>query len=194
MWWCEASTKRDVGSGDGRGPRSAAVRAVLAGLLVLPLLTACGDGGFRPMYGAAGVTAGVADRLAGVDFATIPGRVGQRVRNELIFGARGGAEAAPPTHRFEVAIRESVTSALVRKDGEALSQIYNLEASFRLVDIAGKRVVFEGQSQARAPFDRTLPIFANVRAREDAENRAARTIANEMKDRLAIFLSSSGRG
>ena len=46
--------------------------------------------------------------------APIPGRVGQRIRNELIFQSTGGGAAQTPTLRLEIAIRESVTSTLVR--------------------------------------------------------------------------------
>ena len=48
----------------------------------------------------------------------IPGRVGQRIRNELIFQSSGGGELLPPTHRLEVSITESVLSTLVKIDGD----------------------------------------------------------------------------
>jgi LPS-assembly lipoprotein len=64
-----------------------------------------------------------------------------------------------------------------------------VEASFRLIDSRTKRVVFEGTSHARAGFERFESIYSNVRAREDAENRAARTIADDLKTRLATYLS-----
>jgi len=158
--------------------------------LVVPLLSACGDAGFRPLYGSSNLVGGVDQRMAQVEFAAIPGRVGQRIRNELIFGANGGQERISPSMRLEVAIRESVTSALVRQDGDTLSQIYSLEASFKLVSLGDRKVLFEGQSFSRAPFDRNPSIFSNVRAREDAENRAAQTVAADVKTRLAAYLSS----
>lgn len=179
--------------GRARQSRSLPSRRGLLGLLAAgvaaPLVSACGDAGFRPLHGSAALVGGADQRLQQVEFAAIPGRVGQRIRNELIFGANGGADRVPPTMRLDVAIRESVTSALVRSDGETLSQIYNLEASFKLVNLADRKVIFEGQSFSRAAFDRNPSIFSNVRAREDAENRAARTISGDVKTRLAAFLS-----
>src|SRR5262245_49424834 len=109
----------------GSGGRSLAYAALfLAG--TIPFLSACGDTGFRPLYGASGIGANANERLAQVDVAPIPGRVGQRVRNELIFQSTGGGAAQPATLRLEIAIRESVTSTLVRQDGNADNQIYNL--------------------------------------------------------------------
>ena len=83
-----------------------------------------------------------------------------------------------------------MTSTLVQTNGEALSQVYNLNATFRLVVIKDKKVVLTGNSHARAGFERFTSIYSNVRAREDAENRAAKTLAEELKGRLAAHLSS----
>ncbi len=170
-------------------------RSLVRGLSVLlaaaPALAACGNGGFRPLYGATPNGAGLQERMAQVDVAPIPGRVGQRIRNEVIFQATGGGNALPPTHRLEVTIRESVLSTLVRTDGESLSQIYAVEASFRVIKIADKKVVLQGTSHARAGFERFQSIYSNVRAREDAENRAAGTIADDLKTRVATYLSGA---
>ena len=161
------------------------------GLVVLmgAALAACGDTGFRPLYApsAAGVVA--SERLKEVDFAPIPGRVGQRIRNGLIFESTGGGYAAPPQYRFEVVLQENVTSTLVNTKGEVAGAVYSIQASFRLIDSKAKKVVFQGASHARAPFERFEAIYSNVRAREDAENRAARTIAEDIKTRLAAYLS-----
>ena len=59
--------------------------------------------------------------------------------------------------------------------------------------VAGSR--FPGSAKptcfAELPLDRLYASPANVRAREDAENRAARTIADDIKTRLAATLSNS---
>ena len=88
-------------------------------------------------------------------------------------------------------LAEQLTSTLVNSQGQAAGQIYSVVASFRLVDTTNKKVVFEGSSHARAGFERFESIYSNVRAREDAENRAARTIADDLKTRLAAYLSRS---
>ncbi len=172
---------------------SASSRRTLLGMALVVLmgtaLAACGDTAFRPLYApsAAGVVA--SDRLKEVDFAPIPGRVGQRVRNGLIFESTGGGYAAPPQYRFEVVLQENVTSTLVNTKGEVAGAVYQIQASFRLIDSKAKKVVFQGASHARAPFERFESIYSNVRAREDAENRAARTISDDLKTRLAAYLS-----
>jgi LPS-assembly lipoprotein len=160
-------------------------------LLLGLTLSGCGSDGFRPLYGATASGVGLEEKMAQVQVAPIPSRVGQRIRNELIFQNTGGGAAPPPLYTLEIAITESVTSTLVQSTGESLSQIYNLNASFRLISVKDKQVVFQGTSQGRAGFERFTSIYSNVRAREDAENRAAKTVAEEIKGRLAARLSSS---
>jgi LPS-assembly lipoprotein len=161
-------------------------------MLAAVLTSGCGNSGFRPLYGSSGVGgASVGEKLAQVDIGHIPGRVGQRIRNELIFQATGGGTPLPPTMRLEIAIRESVTSTLVKIDGDADGQIYGLEASFQLVRIADNSVLLTGSSYSRAGFERFSSIFSNVRAREDAENRASKSIGDDLKSRLSAFLSGS---
>ena len=153
-------------------------------------LSACGDAGaFRPLYGPTASGGDVVESLKRVDLAPIPGRVGQRIRNEMIFQTTGGGNPLPPTHRVEVVLNENLTSTLVNVEGEAAGQVYSVQAAFRVVDIKDKKVVFQGTSHARAGFERFESIYSNVRAREDAENRVARTIADDLKTRLAAFLS-----
>ena len=94
----------------------AAARCLLltSALFAVSPLGGCGDSGFHPLYGSALINgAAVNERLAAVDIAPIPGRVGQRIRNELIFQATGGGAAKTPQYRLDIAIRESVTSMLV---------------------------------------------------------------------------------
>ena len=63
--------------------RRSLVRGLSLLLAVAPVLAACGNSGFRPLYGTTPSGAGLQERLAQLDVAAIPGRVGQRIRNEL---------------------------------------------------------------------------------------------------------------
>jgi LPS-assembly lipoprotein len=162
---------------------------VLLALLVAAALAGCGESAFHPLYAPSASGALVTDRMKEVDIAPIPGRVGQRIRNELVFQSTGGGNALPPQYRFEVVLQENVTSTLVNVTGQVGGAVYAVQASFRLIDPKTKKVVFQGTSHARAPFERFESIYSNVRAREDAENRAARVIADDLKTRLAAYLS-----
>jgi LPS-assembly lipoprotein len=194
MWSAETSRARVIKS------RRSLVRGLSLLLALTPMLAACGNSGFRPLYGATPSGAGLQERLAQLDVAAIPGRVGQRIRNELVFQSSGGGELLPPTHRLEVSITESMLTTLVTPLGDSAGQIYALQANFKLVDIKTKQVVLQGTSHGRAAFERftntsAVPgqtgqwTYSNVRARDDAENRAARVVADDLKTRVAIYLS-----
>jgi LPS-assembly lipoprotein len=161
------------------------------GFGVSAILSGCSDGsGFHPLYATSFGGAAVEEKLAKVDIAPIPGRVGQRVRNELIFQSTGGGVPLPPEYRLEIAINESLTSTLVKVDGRANAQVYNLDAIFTLVRIRDKAVILHGRSSSRAAFDRLTSIFANVEAQKDAENRAAKTLGEELRTRLLAALAT----
>lgn len=157
-----------------------------AALLAGPLLSAC-----QPLYGRTQSGAQLKDVMAGLQITEIPGRVGQRVRNELIFTSTGGGRPADYLYRLDISVQEWVTDTLVERTGDVRGQLYNLNAQFNLVRLSDNQVVLRGKSTGRAAFDRFNPIFTNVRARIDAENRAARVVADGIRTRIAAFLSST---
>jgi len=146
--------------------------------------------GIQPLYGTTAGGSRLAAAMAGVDVTPIPGRVGQRVRNELIFENTGGSGQTGTTYKLDIVIKESLTNELVKISGDAKSQVYELNATFKLISNDG-RVVLEGKATSRAPYERFETIFSNVRARYDAENRAARTVAESIKVRIAAYLSQA---
>lgn len=190
MW--SASSRSASVDGPGGRRRRATAFAVAAAIAVAPVLSACSDGGFRPLYGTIAIGgADVHDRLAAVDVGPVPGRVGQKMRNELVFQTTGGGGKLPPAYRLDLIVRESVTSTLVKISGDASGSVYTLETDFQLIRLADKQVVLQGKSAGRAGFERFNSIFSNVRARQDAEDRAATSVAQDLKTRLAAYLSNS---
>src|SRR3990170_6524599 len=172
MWW--------------RSP--ALFAALFAGLAALAL-AGCG---FQPLYG--GTTAGgarLAEVMAAVDVTPIPGRVGQKLRNELIFANTGGGNAGPTRYRLDIVVKESVTDQLVQITGDATGQVYQLDATFKLIDATNGTVIYQGKAISRAPYNRFQEIFANVRARYHADNRAARTVSESIKTQVAAFLTNA---
>jgi LPS-assembly lipoprotein len=139
--------------------------------------------GFQPLYG--GTTAGgqkLSDVMAGVEINPIPGRVGQKIRNELIFATTGGGYPAPSHYRLDITIKESLVNQLVEISGDATGQVYQLDATFRLMDPTGK-VLLQGTAISRAPYNRFQEIFA--------ENRAATTVADSIRTRIAAYLNTA---
>ncbi len=185
MWWRELSK-------NFRPLRGAAAVAI-AGLVSL----GAGGCGFHPLYGPTASGANLSDVMKAVDVATIPSRPGQRLRNELIFAATGGGDAAPRLYRLDVALHETTRNTLVTQQGAPTGQVVELDAEYRLVRIKDNEVVFKGYSNAQATY--TLAgstglagsTYGDTRAVIDAENRAARSLADAIKTRMAAFLSNA---
>lgn len=171
--------------------RRALLRAL--GLGVAAGVSGCADGsGFRPLYGTLGANANA--KMAQVEFVPIPGRNGQRIRNELLFKAYGGdyngRPPSTPKYRMEVAVKESTQTSLVLANGTSAGLIYQIDARFQLIEIESKKVLLTGFSQSRANSERFTNVFSNVRAIEEAQERAAKTIATDLNARIAGFLGS----
>ncbi len=172
MWW--------------RSP--APIAAVLAGALALGLASC----GVQPMYGGSTVGgAKLAEVMKTVDVAPIPGRVGQKVRNELIFANTGGGYGGPTKYKLNISIKERVIKQLVKITGDAKGQVFELSASFKIVNVENGQIIYQGNAISRAPYERFEEVFANVRARYDAENRSARTVADSIKTQVAAVLSTA---
>ncbi|MGA8769777.1 MAG: LPS assembly lipoprotein LptE [Rhodomicrobium sp.] len=175
--------------------RSRLLRGVAVAVIASVLDFGVSGCGFHPMYATSSTGASLTDVMKAVQIAPIPSRVGQRLRNELIFGATGGGDPATPAYRLEIALRESVRNTLVTNTGAPTGQILQLDAEFRVVRIKDNETLFKGYSTSEAAYDLTGysaitgSIYGDTRAVLDAENRAARTLADTVKTRVAAFLS-----
>jgi len=171
-------------------------------------LAGCGGTPLQPLYGTTASGRPMTDVLANLDVSLIPGRVGQRVRNELLFYKTGGGDAGSTPgaeYRLDIALREYSQAVHVSNTGLAGGQVFNIVATFKIRRVKDGKVVFQGNSYARAPFETNKVIdpldeagastgrsvFANVRAAQDAQNRAANSLASDIRTRVAAYLSGA---
>jgi LPS-assembly lipoprotein len=169
--------------------RAAAVLAV-GGLLA---------GCFQPLYGQYSPSGSpvLRDQLSAVNVLQIEApkgsdeaRLAVEIRNALLFDLTGGGAEAPPIHRLKIAISSTRSSVIVdintsRPDIEN----YGLTATYSLTEITTGKVVVTGQTFARVSYD--IPgqqqRFARMRGLRDAESRAAKVIAENIRSRLTSY-------
>jgi LPS-assembly lipoprotein len=188
MWWRDLT---DVFS------RLARAGAILA-------LAASTGGCFQPLYGnsaapgAAGpglraalsrVDVQQIDALKGTDDA----RLAVEVRNALIFDLTGGSEPLPPAYRLNVRMSSTTADIIVDTTSTRPSiENYGLNATYTLIEIATGKAVVNGQTFARVSYD--IPgqeqRFARLRGLRDAETRAAKTVADNIRTRLASYFAA----
>jgi LPS-assembly lipoprotein len=186
MWWS------DRGPGRFRWPRLAAV-------LPLAAMTA---GCFQPLYGERSFNGspGLRASLAAVEVAQISAppasalaRMAVDVRNELAYALTLGESAAAPRHRLNVSLSSSSSSLIVDPDtARAEFELVNAEATYSLVDVASGKIVMTGSATAQTTYD--VPgqqqRYTMLAGRQDAQSRAAKVIAEQIRNRLASYLAA----
>ncbi|MGN6311540.1 MAG: LPS assembly lipoprotein LptE [Xanthobacteraceae bacterium] len=171
---------------------------IAARLAVIAALAALTAGCFQPMYAERkDGTPGLREKLMGVELAPVnlptasrEARLGVEIRNALAFKLYGNATGLPPTHRLELQLNSSRAS-LILDPATALPSIesYNLNASYKLVEVASGKTVLTGSTFSRVSYDipGSYQRFARARAFRDAEDRAAQEIAENLNTRLMSF-------
>ena len=175
----------------GVGTLSRIVRAVAAAAIIGVGALGVAGCGFQPLYGPTASGQQLSDVMKSVEVTTIPGRAGQLIRNELIFRTTGGGYGEKPKYRLEIALKESVMRTLVNREGDPQGEIYQIYSSYKLIRLGDNQVVQEGHSNARAAYDRNDSIFSDIRASRDGQERAARTIAETIRTRIASYLATN---
>ena len=171
---------------------------IVARLMMVAALAATTAGCFQPMYAEhTDGTPGLRDKLSGVELpplkypnASHEARLGVEIRNALAFKLYGNATGTTPTHHLDIRIQTS-RSSLILDPATALpsSENYGIDAQYNLVDNATNKSVMTGTTFSRVTYDvpGQLQRFARARAFRDAEDRAAREIADSIQTRLASF-------
>lgn len=168
-------------------------------LAAVMALAGSAGGCFQPLYAERSPTGGpgVRDMLAAVEIPPIAAptgksiaRIAVEVQNELRFGLTGGSGAPAPTHRLTIKLSQGNAAVIIdRNTGRAEFSNYSLTATYSLVEIATSKQVMTAESTTRVTYD--IPgqeqRFAAARGLVDAESRAAKVIAEQIKTRLASY-------
>ncbi len=195
----------------GQAPKEASkqARKGIGRLLALGLAfgaAALTAGCFQPLYGNGSLDAGgpppIRTALASVQVEEIEApngtpeaRLGVEVRNDLIFGLTGGSGQLPPTYSLKINLKGNRQNVIVDiTTARADQEIYGIDATYSLTEIATKKVVLTGRAFSRASYD--IPgqqqRFARARGERDAQNRASTILAEQIKSRLASYFVTGG--
>jgi LPS-assembly lipoprotein len=167
--------------------RGIALSGLIAAAAALSACTA------RPLYSTAPLSAGsqvgAAAELASIAIKPVNTRYAQQVRNNLIFAFSGGAgQTATPAYSLDLGVTERVSSAALvqttSNEDTPTAGTVTLTAAYTLTDATTGKTVASGKRSISSSFDRPLQEFASYRAQRDAEDRAARELADLL--RLAI--------
>jgi LPS-assembly lipoprotein len=178
----------------------------LTRLLMALALAGLAAGCFQPLYGERSAFSGtsggsgVVDKMRSIDVSPVVAsagtrlpRVGGEVRNELIYQLTGGGDAN--TNAYTLKITVSSTNLQVISDvntARADVQNYGIDAYYKLIEVGTGKQLAAGSTFSRVSYDTPgqQQRFAGVRGLRDAENRAAKVIAENIRSRLASYFTA----
>ena len=167
--------------------------AALSFILALPLASACT---VKPLYSnpaSDGTQAGVTADLSSIAIKPVEQRYAQQVRNHLIFlfnrGAGQPVAAAYTLTLAVTAIHETAAVVQVGDDNEPTAGIVTVTARYSLAGTTTGEVIASGSRQITSSYDVPRQEFAAYRARLNAEDRAARELAELLNLVIAQQLS-----
>ena len=134
---------------------------------------------------ADGSSSSVRAVMKSITVAPVDERVAQQVRNSLLFELNGGQ--LEPGSQYQVKLKVTPASRSLAIESDSLlptSTQVIVTVNYDLLDTSTRKSFSAGTRRAVASFDKTPQKFANERAERDAQNRAAKDVARQI--RLAI--------
>ncbi len=133
----------------------------------------------------------VAAALRAIDIPPMSTRMGQVLRNELIFSFHGdGGQSVNPRYRLVLTLKgDSEGVTVVQYRGAPQSRVMTLRAAYQLKDTATGDILHDGHSFAQSSWNWSAQRFANERALREAETRAAKAIAADLRTRIAAYFA-----
>ena len=178
--------------------KKAGLRTVGKLAIVLALVGAAGCT-VRPLYSDAPITSsgqdyGMAAELRSIAIKPVSSRYGQVVRNHLIYMfGQGGGEPAQSKYTLNLTVTALSQGSTYRQVGERQNEpssaTMTLTATYTLATSADGAPVASGRREIMSSYDVPRQSFAAMRAARDAENRAARELAHQLRLAIAQDLS-----
>ena len=152
---------------------------VLAGVLGTMLLAGCQ---VQPLYGS------IDGQQQSISVSQPGSRVEQAVRNELVSGF--GGEQLNAAYQLNLSVKSTSTGILPSViDNQFSAARTTVTATYVLKSVSTGETLKTGSRFADAQLELPSQQFAQIRARRDAEDRAARQVATLVRADIAAALA-----
>ena len=143
--------------------------------------------GFQPLHSQkAGASAA---GLAEIQIVPIADRIGQQLHNLLLDKLTPLGPPAAARYVLRVTLSESLQNLAVRKDDVATRANLIMRASFTLTRAHDDSTLLTNNAISANSYNFLREEFATLSAENDARARAVRELSDEIKTRIAIYLS-----
>ncbi|MBL9011408.1 MAG: hypothetical protein JNL56_09540 [Alphaproteobacteria bacterium] len=164
-------------------------RTILAACAAL-MLAGCG---FRPLYGTSSIPQGAESAFATIRVEPIAAtndsdRIGFLVAEALDRTLHTPGHNEPVAYALAVKLADERRGLAVQDDASVTRYNYRLVAEWALTPLGAETPATSGRAETTASYNVVDSQYATLVARKDAEDRAAREIAEQIKLRLAVSL------
>jgi len=151
-------------------------------------LAACG---FQPIYTRQDDPSNAAVELQKVHVNLIQDRMGQKLHNNLLDRLNPRGRPANPDYYLDVTVKTSKVSLGVQRADTSTRAKLTVIASYSLKN-RDKRLLFRSVSRSVSGYNIVDSDYAAQSAEFDAIDRSLRVISEDIRARLAVFLSQGG--
>ncbi|HIJ61615.1 MAG TPA: hypothetical protein HPQ04_02885 [Rhodospirillaceae bacterium] len=157
--------------------------------LVLVAAASTAACGFHPLYGRDSYDADIQGQLASVRVLPLPDRQGQLLHNALLTNLSPRGETSQPKYTLRIVLQLTESQQALRKDDTATRNIMYYNIAYYLYE--GETAITAGTFVHSFSYDFLLEHYANIAAQEDIKKRAAGSIADEIRTRLAAYFAKA---
>ena len=153
--------------------------------LALLAATACS---FRPIYQGKEARVVVPD-LAAIEVGPLYGRQGSFLRNYLLDEFNPKSMQVAAAYRLNVTVREETNTLAIQLDNSPTRANLTLGATFVLTRISDGQVLYDSATRRVVSYNVRSDPFATLAAEQDAERRASREVARQIRTILSLYFA-----
>ncbi len=168
------------------------MRCIRVGMIALAALfglQACNN--LRPLYGTNGVEeqSSVVTELSNVQIPQPQNRIQQLIRNNLISTMSPPGQEGDGRYTLVLVPQSDEFDLVIERNTDVSRRSYRLKVAFSLRDSSSGRKIYSGSTVSEVSYDKITSEFANLQAKTNAEERAARQVSQDIRTRLAAYFA-----
>ena len=149
----------------------------------LLFLTGCAS--YRPLYGTGPSGESVSAALATIAVPEQHMRSAQLIRNELLSTMGNGA----PRFSLRLTVTEKTIDVSTLSVSNLHRKRFNLAAHYELISVSTGAALASGDSFSNVSFDTVRQPVADLQAADNAVDRAAQEVGQDLRQRMAAYFS-----